>query len=82
LKSSIRTKYYFEGLGAMVMPANPKGSHRNLVEYGTKRRSNKAGQNRGKAPMQPFMIPSRAENNAAYNAEMKQLFEGGEDTTV
>ena len=38
LKSSIRAKYYFQGLGSMILPAKPKGSHRGIVEVGTKNR--------------------------------------------
>lgn len=80
LKSSIQTKYYYEGMGAMILPAKPKGSHRHLVEYGTKTRTTKKGANRGKAPAQPFMRPAKAAQETAYNAEMKRLFD--EDKTV
>jgi HK97 gp10 family phage protein len=80
LKSSIRAKYFFQGLGSMVMPAKPKGSHRHLVEYGTGNRYNKKGQYRGRNSPQPFMEPAKRAQEASYNAEMKKIFEG--DNTV
>lgn len=80
LKKSIRSKFFYEGLGAMVMPAKPKGSHRHLVEYGTQERRTSKGANRGKAPAQPFMIPARSSQESYYNAEMARIF--GTNTTV
>jgi HK97 gp10 family phage protein len=79
LKKSIRTKYYYEGLGAMVMPAKPKGSHRHLVEYGTKKRTSRRG-NRGKMKANPFMGPAKQSEEGSYNRQMKSLFEGKDET--
>ena len=81
LKSSIRTKYYFDGLGAMVIPNKPKGSHRHLVEYGTKDRHKKNGKFVGRNKPQPFMKPAKAAQESSYNREMKGVFEG-DDTIV
>ncbi|PEN61617.1 hypothetical protein [Bacillus wiedmannii] len=78
LKSSIRAKYYFQGLGSMIMPAKPKGSHRAIVEKGTGRRRTKKGANRGSVTAQPFMSPAKRSQEASYNSAMKQIFEGDE----
>ncbi|UDY80763.1 tail component [Geobacillus phage GR1] len=79
LKKSIRAKYYYQGLGSMVMPAKPKGSHRHLVEYGTKNRyQRKTGRFVGRNKPQPFMTPAKRSQEASYNAAMRQLFEGDE----
>lgn len=78
LKGSIRAKYFFGGLGSMVMPAKPKGSHRHLVEYGTGMRQTKSGANRGRNSVQPFMEPAKSSQESSYNSAMKQIFEGGE----
>lgn len=81
LKKSIRAKYFFGGLGSMVMPAKPKGSHRAIVEYGTQNRRNiSTGANRGRVSPHPFMEPSKRSSEGEYNSEMKKLFE--DDETV
>jgi hypothetical protein len=81
LKRSIRAKYYFQGLGAMVLPAKPKGSHRHLVEYGTGERRTSTGANRGRNTANPFMEPAKRSQETSYNAAMEHLFEDG-DTIV
>lgn len=81
LKKSIRAKYYFDGLGAMVLPNKPKGTHRHLVEYGTGNRRWKNGKSTGKMSPQPFMEPAKRAQEAKYNREMEQIWENG-DTTV
>lgn len=81
LKSSIRTKYYFEGLGALVFPAIPKGSHRHLVENGTKARYQKNGRYTGRNSPQPFMKPAKSSQESSYNRAMKGVFDG-DDTYV
>lgn len=78
LKGSIRAKYFFQGLGSMVMPAKPKGSHRAIVEYGTGQRSTRSGANRGRESAQPFMQPAKSSQEGSYNAAMKQIFEDEE----
>lgn len=78
LKSSIRAKYFFDGLGSMIMPAKPKGSHRAIVEKGTRKRRTGKGANRGSVTAQPFMGPAKRSQEASYNSAMQQIFEGGE----
>ncbi|WP_078382336.1 HK97-gp10 family putative phage morphogenesis protein [Sutcliffiella halmapala] len=73
LKRSIRPKYFEQGLSATVAPRRPKGAHRHLVEYGTVRRSNKKGANRGKMPSNPFMDPAEKSNESRYNQKVRSL---------
>lgn len=78
LKRSIRPKYFDGGLSATVVPRKPKGSHRHLVEYGTKTRSTKSGANRGKMPKQPFMGPAESSADAVYNQTIRKLVDRDE----
>lgn len=78
LKNSIRAKYYFQGLGSMILPHRPKGSHRGIIEAGTSVRTNKKGANRGRVKATPFMEPAKRSQEAGYNAAMKRIFEGEE----
>ncbi|PED63974.1 HK97 gp10 family phage protein [Priestia megaterium] len=79
LKSSIRAKYYFQGLGAMVLPFKPKGSHRHLVEYGTRQRRTRSGANRGSMKAEPFMQPAKSSQEGSYNAQMERILQNTRD---
>ncbi|MET1247653.1 HK97-gp10 family putative phage morphogenesis protein [Sporolactobacillus sp. STCC-11] len=80
LKKSIRPKYFDGGLSATVVPRKPKGSHRHLVEYGTVSRRTKKGANRGVMPKMPFMAPAERQEDASYNAKVKEVVD--RDKTV
>lgn len=81
LKASIRAKYYYEGLGAMVFPDGKKGWYRGIVEAGTRtRHTRRTKAYRGRQKAQPFMEPAKQEHERAYNSEMENLFDG--DTTI
>lgn len=73
LRRSIRPKYFDGGLSATVVPRKPKGSHRHLVEYGTKSRYTKKGQYRGKMPKIPFMAPAEKAAEGQYNKKLKEI---------
>src|SRR5699024_11326379 len=60
LKGSIRVKYYYGGLGALIMPWRPKGSHRFVVELGTKDRVTRTGKRLGRVTPQRCMGPDQA----------------------
>src|SRR5690606_41294352 len=66
-------KYFDGGLSATVVPRKPKGSHRHLVEYGTKSRYTKKGQYRGKMPKIPFMAPAEKAAEGQYNKKLKEI---------
>lgn len=80
LKKSIRTKFYYDNLGAMIIPYKPKGSHRAIIEHGTKMRRNKKGQNRGSITPKPFMVPAKKSQESSFNAGMIKIFEKGKTT--
>lgn len=80
LKASITRKTYFEGLGAMVLPANPKGAIRGIVEAGTSPRFTKKGAYRGSVSPQPFMEPAKQAQEPVYNAALAAMFKS--DTIV
>lgn len=73
LRRSIRPKYFDGGLSATVVPRKPKGAHRHLVEYGTKKRYTKKGQHRGKMPAKPFMAPAEKAADGPYNKKLKEI---------
>ncbi len=47
-----------------------RGRHGHLVEYGTKRRINKRGQNRGIMPMNPFLTPTFLANKSGLETAL------------
>jgi|GEM_PF-1758428 len=73
LKSSIRPKYFDNGLSSTVVPRKPKGAHRHLVEYGTKPRRTKGGAYRGVMPAKPFMAPAENASEGQYNQKMRSI---------
>jgi len=80
LKKSIKAKYYYQNLGAMVGPMKPKGAHRGIIEYGTKERTTKNGHKTGKISPHPFMEPARKQYENTYNQKIKEVFD--EDVIV
>ena len=78
LKRSIRPKYFDGGLSSTVVPRKPKGSHRHLVEYGTKERKTTSGANRGKMPAIPFMKPAEQAHDSVYNSKIRSLVDRDE----
>lgn len=75
LKSSIRAKYYHNGLVSVTIPYMPKGAHRNIIEKGTIVRANKRGANRGQITGKPFMMPARDAHTGTFNREMAKIWE-------
>ncbi|WP_157184190.1 HK97-gp10 family putative phage morphogenesis protein [Evansella cellulosilytica] len=75
LRRSIRPKYFDGGLSSTVVPRKPRGSHRHLVAYGTQRRVNKSGANRGRMPKNPFMEKAQENNERKYNNEVRRIVE-------
>ena len=71
LKRSLRHKYYYNNLGAMVFPDKKKGFHRGIIEAGTKVR-----RNRGRVTPRPFMQPSKEEVIPGYVNEMERIYLG------
>lgn len=76
LKKSIKVKYFFDNLGAMVVPDRPQGSHRAIIEHGTKIRTNSSGANRGSISPHPFMEPAKRSREGTYKSEIAAFFNG------
>lgn len=75
LKSSIRPKYFDNGLSSTVVPRGKKGSHRHMVEYGTQSRYQKKKNNKyvGSMPAIPFMGPAEQSQEAIYEAKIRRI---------